>query len=59
MSSLLAGLLAIGIIGMSVDALSEIGLADVEGDGLDIRADIGSAAVGADTLELQGFLRQC
>lgn len=42
MSSLLAGLLAIGIVGVSLNTLREIGLADVEGDGLDVRSDIGS-----------------
>lgn len=42
MSSLLAGLLAISIVGVGVNALREIRLADVEGDGLDVWSDIGS-----------------
>lgn len=57
MSSLLAGLLAIGIIGVSVDALREIGLADVEGNGLDVWSHIGSRSVGAHTFVGKGFLR--
>lgn len=56
MSSFLAGLLAIGIIWVSVDALSEIGLADVEGNSLDVWGDIGSLAIRADAVVLEGFL---
>jgi hypothetical protein len=56
LSSLLASLLAVRIIGVGVDALAKVGLADVEGDGLEVRRHIGSGAVGADAAELQGFL---
>lgn len=55
MSSLLAGLLSIGIIGVILNALSEIGLANVEGNCLNVLADIGGLAVAADTVELEGF----
>jgi hypothetical protein len=57
-SSLLAGLLAIGIVGVSLNALREIGLADVEGDGLDVWSDIGSRSVGAHTVVHKSFLRK-
>lgn len=56
MSSLLAGLLSIGIIGVILNALSEIGLANVEGNCLNVLADIGGLAIAADTVELEGFL---
>lgn len=58
MSSVLAGLLAIGIVGVSLDALREIGLTNVERDGLDVWSHIGSRSVGAHTVVDEGFLRQ-
>lgn len=54
--SLLASLLALGIVGVSVDALAVGGLADVEGDGLDVLAGVGDGTVTARALELQSGL---
>jgi len=56
LSSLLASLLAVGVIGVSVDALAEGGLTDIEGDGLDVLAGVGSGSVSARALELQSAL---
>ena len=42
MSSLLASLLALGVVGVRVDALAVGGLADVEGDGLNVLAGVGN-----------------
>lgn len=56
MSSILASLLALGIVGVSVDALAVGGLADVEGDGLNVLAGVGNGPVTALALELQSGL---
>lgn len=55
-SSILASLLALGIVGVSVDALAVGGLADVEGDGLNVLAGVGNGPVTALALELQSGL---
>lgn len=57
LSSLLACLLTFGVVGVSVDALAVGGLADIEWDGLDVLAGVGSGTVTALALKLQGGLR--
>lgn len=56
--SLLAGILAAEVIGVSVDALAEVGLADIEGNGLDVLRDVGRAAVRAGAGELESVLEK-
>lgn len=50
---LLASLLGLGVIGVVVDALAESGLADIEGDGLDVLGDIRGLSIVALAAELQ------
>lgn len=40
---------------MVLNALGEVGLADVEGDCLNVLADIGGLVIAADTAELESF----
>ena len=56
MAGLLAGLLALGVIGVSINALTIVGLADIERHGHLVRSHIRAAAVGADTAVLQSRL---
>lgn len=56
--SLLTSLLATEVIGVSVDALAEVGLADIEGDGLDVWRDVGRAAVRAGAGEVERVLEK-
>lgn len=50
---LLASLLGLGVVGVVVDALAESGLADIEGDGLDVLGDIRGLSIVALAAELQ------
>jgi hypothetical protein len=53
---LLAGALTLGVVGVRVDALAEIGLANEERHSLLVGGDIGSGSIAADTAEVQGGL---
>jgi hypothetical protein len=57
-SIILALLLGVPIIGIVLDTLGIIGVADVEWDGVLVECDIGGGAIEADAVEDQGILRR-
>lgn len=49
--------MTVGIVGVAVDALTKVGLADKVGDGLHVGFDVGGGTVVAFAREFEGVLQ--